>query len=122
LSRSGHYSETILEKASRDIALTRVLTQLRLVRSEREEQGRYFQTLIAHVPVALVSTDERGGVKLLNMAARRLFGAALAETTQFARHGEAFAVGMESIRPGTAVADVTEIADRIFSHRSRELS
>jgi hypothetical protein len=36
------------------------------------------------------------------MAARRLFGTALAETTQFARHGEAFAVGMESIRPGTA--------------------
>jgi two-component system, NtrC family, nitrogen regulation sensor histidine kinase NtrY len=84
------------------LAMTRVLTQLRLVRSEREEQARYFQTLIAHVPVALISADERGGVKLLNMAARRLFGTALAETTQFARHGEAFAVGMESIRPGTA--------------------
>jgi two-component system nitrogen regulation sensor histidine kinase NtrY len=84
------------------LAMTRVLTQLRLVRSEREEQARYFQTLIAHVPVALVSADERGGVQLLNMAARRLFGTALAETTQFVRHGEAFAVGMESIRPGTA--------------------
>jgi two-component system nitrogen regulation sensor histidine kinase NtrY len=84
------------------LAMTRVLTQLRLVRSEREEQAHYFQTLIAHVPVALISTDERGRVKLLNMAARRLFGTALAETTQFLRHGEAFAVGMESIRPGTA--------------------
>jgi nitrogen fixation/metabolism regulation signal transduction histidine kinase len=84
------------------LAMTRVLTQLRLVRSEREEQARYFQTLIAHVPVALISADERGRVQLLNMAARRLFGTALAETTQFARHGEAFAVGMESIRPGTA--------------------
>jgi two-component system nitrogen regulation sensor histidine kinase NtrY len=84
------------------LAMTRVLTQLRLIRSEREEQARYFQTLIAHVPVALISTDERGKVKLLNMAARRLFGTALSETTQFARHGEAFAVGMESIRPGTA--------------------
>ena len=84
------------------LAMTRVLTQLRLVRSEREEEARYFQTLIAHVPVALISADERGGVKLLNMAARRLFGTALASTTQFVRHGEAFAVGMESIRPGTA--------------------
>jgi two-component system nitrogen regulation sensor histidine kinase NtrY len=84
------------------LAMTRVLTQLRLVRSEREEQARYFQTLIAHVPVALISVDERGGVKLLNMAARRLFGTALAETAQFARHGEAFAVGIETIRPGNA--------------------
>jgi nitrogen fixation/metabolism regulation signal transduction histidine kinase len=83
-------------------AMTRVLTQLRVVRSEREEQARYFQTLIAHVPVALISADERGGVQLLNMAARRLFGTALSETAQFSRHGEAFAVGMESIRPGTA--------------------
>jgi nitrogen fixation/metabolism regulation signal transduction histidine kinase len=82
-------------------AMTRVLTQLRVVRSEREEQARYLQTLVAHVPVALISADERGGVQLLNMAARRLFGTALSETAQFARHGEAFAVGMESIRPGS---------------------
>src|SRR5258708_8124641 len=53
------------------LAMTRVLTQLRLGRSEREEQARYFHALIAHAPVALISTDERGGVKLLNMAARR---------------------------------------------------
>jgi two-component system, NtrC family, nitrogen regulation sensor histidine kinase NtrY len=83
------------------LAMTRVLTQLRLIRSEREEQARYFQTLIAHVPVALISADEGGGVQLLNVAARRLFGTALAEKTQFARHGEAFAVGIESIRPGS---------------------
>jgi two-component system nitrogen regulation sensor histidine kinase NtrY len=101
---SQSFSGLLADSSHRELgtAMTRVLTQLRLVRSEREEQGRYFQTLIAHVPVALISTDERGGVKLLNMAARRLFGTALAETMQFVRHGEAFAVGMESIRPGTA--------------------
>ncbi|HTC54472.1 MAG TPA: ATP-binding protein [Steroidobacteraceae bacterium] len=82
-------------------AMTGVLAKLRSVRSEREEQSRYLQTLIAHVPVALVSTDERGHVQLLNMAARRLFRTALTETGQFARHGEAFAVGMDSIRPGS---------------------
>jgi two-component system nitrogen regulation sensor histidine kinase NtrY len=100
---SQSFSGLLADSAHRELgaAMTRVLTQLRLVRSEREEQARYFQTLIAHVPVALISSDERGGVKLLNVAARRLFGTALAETTQFARHGEAFAVGMESIRPGT---------------------
>ncbi len=82
-------------------AMAGVLTKLRSVRSEREEQSRYLQTLVAHVPVALASADERGRVKLLNMAARRLFGTALSETAQFARHGEAFAVGMEAIRPGS---------------------
>jgi PAS domain-containing protein len=63
-------------------AMTRVLTQLRVVRSEREEQARYFQTLIAHVPVALISADERGGVQLLNVAARRLFGTALSDSSR----------------------------------------
>jgi nitrogen fixation/metabolism regulation signal transduction histidine kinase len=82
-------------------AMAGVLTKLRVVRSEREEQSRYLQTLVAHVPVALVSADERGRVQLLNMAARRLFGTALNETGEFARHGEAFAVGMDSIRPGS---------------------
>jgi two-component system nitrogen regulation sensor histidine kinase NtrY len=100
---SQSFSGLLADSAHSELgaAMTRVLTQLRVVRSEREEQARYLQTLVAHVPVALISADERGGVQLLNMAARRLFGAALAETAQFARHGEAFAVGIESIRPGS---------------------
>jgi len=83
-------------------AMAGVMAKLRAVRSEREEQSRYLQTLIAHVPVALVSEDEGGRVQLLNMAARRLFGTALTEAGQFPRHGEEFAVGMESIRPGSS--------------------
>jgi two-component system nitrogen regulation sensor histidine kinase NtrY len=82
-------------------AMAGVLAKLRVVRSEREEQSKYLQTLVAHVPVALVSADDQGRVQLLNMAARRLFGTALTETGRFARYGEAFAVGMESIRPGS---------------------
>ena len=53
--------------------MTRVLDQLRIGRAEREEQAHYLQTLIAHVPVALMSVDEHGAVQLLNLAARRLF-------------------------------------------------
>jgi two-component system, NtrC family, nitrogen regulation sensor histidine kinase NtrY len=83
-------------------AMAHVLDLLRAGRSEREEQARYLQTLIAHVPVALVSVDEGGRVQLLNMAARRLFETALTQTTQFTRYGEAFAVGMESLRPGSS--------------------
>ena len=82
-------------------AMARVLDLLRIGRSEREMQSRYLQTLIAHVPVALVSVEESGRVQLLNGAARRLFETALTHTAQFATYGEAFAVGLDSLRPGT---------------------
>jgi len=84
-------------------AMTRVLDQLRSGRAEREEQAQYLQSLIAHVPVALVSVDERGAVQLLNLAARRLFESACAEMAQFSRYGEAFAAGMESLKPGDSM-------------------
>jgi len=83
-------------------AMGRVLDVLRTGRSEREAQSRYLQTLIAHVPVALMSVDEIGRVQLLNMAARRLFETALTQSAQFTQYGEAFAVGMDSLRPGTS--------------------
>jgi two-component system, NtrC family, nitrogen regulation sensor histidine kinase NtrY len=83
-------------------AMTRVLDLLRTGRSEREEQTRYLQMLIAHVPVSLISVEPSGRVQLLNMMARRLFETALSQTTQFTRYGESFAVGMESLRPGSS--------------------
>jgi two-component system, NtrC family, nitrogen regulation sensor histidine kinase NtrY len=83
-------------------AMARVLDLLRAGRSEREAQARYLQTLIAHVPVALISVEEIGRVQLLNMAARRLFETALTEARQFTQYGEAFAVGIDSLRPGTS--------------------
>ena len=81
-------------------AMAHVLDSLRNCRTEREVQARYLQTLIAHVPVALISVDESGRVQLLNMAARRLCETALSHKTQFARYGESFAVGLDSLRPG----------------------
>jgi two-component system nitrogen regulation sensor histidine kinase NtrY len=83
-------------------AMGHVLDLLRTGRAEREAQSRYLQTLIAHVPVALISVDEIGRVQLLNMAARRLFETALTQIVQFMQYGEAFAVGMDSLRPGTS--------------------
>ena len=93
------------------VAMTRVLARLRAGRSEREAQSQYLQTLINHVPVALLSIDESGRVHLLNMAARRLFETPLEELSQLARHGESFAVGMESLRAGsTAILRMERIA------------
>jgi two-component system, NtrC family, nitrogen regulation sensor histidine kinase NtrY len=82
-------------------AMARVMARLRASRSEREEQSHYLRVLLAHIPVSLISIDERGRVQLLNMAARRLFETPLANSTEFIRHGEPFAVGLESLRPGS---------------------
>jgi two-component system, NtrC family, nitrogen regulation sensor histidine kinase NtrY len=81
-------------------SIAQVLDRLRVGRAEREAEVRYLQTLIAHVPVALISVEENGRVQLLNMAARRLFETALSHNSQLARYGEPFAVGLESLRPG----------------------
>ena len=101
---SQSFSGLAGDRAHRELgtAMTRVLDLLRAGRSEREAQARYLQTLISHVPVALISVDEIGRVQLLNMAARRLFETALTQVAQFTQYGEAFAVGMDALRPGTS--------------------
>jgi len=81
-------------------AMTHVLDQLRRGRAEREEQAQYLQSLIAHVPVALVAVEEGGTVQLLNLAARRLFEGPCTAAAQFSRYGTIFATGMESLQPG----------------------
>jgi nitrogen fixation/metabolism regulation signal transduction histidine kinase len=83
-------------------AMTRVLDQLRSGRAEREEQAQYLQTLIAHVPVALISVDERGSVQLLNLAARRLFAGPCDKVAAFMHYGLAFTTALESLKPGEA--------------------
>jgi two-component system, NtrC family, nitrogen regulation sensor histidine kinase NtrY len=81
-------------------AMTRVLEQLRAGRAAQQEQAQYLQTLIAHIPVALISVDERHRVQLLNLAARRLFEHSCSNATEFARYGAAFSTGLESLKPG----------------------
>lgn len=81
-------------------AMTRVLEQLRAGRAEREEQTQYLQTMISHVPVALISVDEQGRVQLLNLAARRLFESACSDGREFARYGAPFATGLGKLKPG----------------------
>lgn len=81
-------------------AMTRVIDRLQSSRTQREEQARYLQILLTHVPVALITIDAHGRVQLLNMAARRLFESRIETAAQFSRHGEAFAAGLEALLPG----------------------
>jgi nitrogen fixation/metabolism regulation signal transduction histidine kinase len=100
---SQSFAGLAADGAQRDLgtAMERVLARLRLSRSERDVQAQYLQTLVNHVPVALISIEERGAVKLLNMAARRLFATALTQRSQLSRYGEPFAVGLEALSPGS---------------------
>lgn len=99
---SPGFSALALDGAHHELgsAMTRALTRLRAWRSEREEQAQYFETLVAHVPVALISVDERGKVKLLNVASRRLFEMPISDTTQLTRYGQPFRAGVEALDSG----------------------
>ncbi len=82
------------------LAMGRVMEKLRAGRAEREEQAQYLKTLINHVPVALIAVAEDGKVTLLNIASRRLFEGSCAHDRDFIRHGQAFAAGLEHLKPG----------------------
>ncbi len=46
----------------------------RLLRTEREEQAQYLQTVVRHVGIALIAFRDSGEVSLFNTAAKRLLG------------------------------------------------
>lgn len=95
-------------------AMTRVLERLREGRAEREEQGQYLQSLLSHMPVALLSLDEQDRVQLLNLAARRLFAGPCDSSAGFARFGAAFATALENIKPGeSAIVRMERGADAL---------
>ena len=51
-----------------------VTEAFRQLRTEREEQAQYLQTVVRHVGVALIAFRDDGDVALLNIAAKRLLG------------------------------------------------
>ena len=95
-------------------SMTRVLDQLRRGRMEREEQAQYLQSLVAHIPVALIAVDEDDSVQLLNLAARHLFGGACNHRSDFARYGEGFTAGLEMLKPGDGAILRMERGDAVL--------
>lgn len=102
---SQSFTSLMGDSAFRELgaAMTRVIDRLQSSRTQREEQARYLQTLLAHIPVALITIDPDGRVQLLNMAARRLFENRIETVAEFPRHGEAFTAGMEALLPGGSI-------------------
>jgi two-component system, NtrC family, nitrogen regulation sensor histidine kinase NtrY len=71
------------------------------LRSEREEQARYLDMVIRHVPVALLGVGDGGEITLINPAARRLLGIPrIRHVAQLRRVGEALAAAVESAASG----------------------
>lgn len=89
-------------------AMSRLMDRLRASRSEREEQARYLQAVVAHVPVALVSIAADGRVQLLNVAARRLFGVRVENIAELSRFGAAFVDAIANLAPERAKLVVME--------------
>lgn len=81
-------------------AMETAMEALRRGRAEGEEQARYLQTLLAHMPVALMACDAEGRVQLLNTAARRLFEAPVKTLADCARYGEGFVTGLGNLKEG----------------------
>lgn len=67
--RSGSFGEL-------SAAFEEILQRLRQSRTAKEEQANYLNTLVQHVPVAVLAVDEAGRIDLINSAARRLLGSA----------------------------------------------
>lgn len=55
-----------------DRAFNEVLQKFRDTRSEKEENYRYLQTVMQHVPVGLISYTAKGKVEFINNAAKKL--------------------------------------------------
>ena len=80
-------------------AMGRLMERLRLARGQREEDARYLQAVVSHVPVALISLDQDGRVHLLNVAARRLFGRRVESMSDLAGFGTSFVQALALLEP-----------------------
>lgn len=87
--------------AELESALEQVMERFRDTRSEREVQRRYLETLVDHVPVAIIAVREDGHVSLLNNAARRLLESSGEHTLDdLERFGADFQRDIANARPG----------------------
>ena len=82
-------------------AFEEILRRFRAARTAKEEQASYLDTLVQHVPVAVLAIDESGRIDLFNHAARRLFGVTAPQHIQdFQDLGSEFSARIVALEPG----------------------
>lgn len=80
---------------------TRIMQDFRNVRSQREEQFLYLQTILQHIGIVLLSYDQDGEVELVNPAARRLFKVnRIKHIRHLQRFSPALVEALQTIQPG----------------------
>ena len=85
------------------------------LRSEREEQAHYLQTVVRHVGVALIAFRDSGEVALLNTAAKRLLGLPrLRHISGLATLSPRLAETLPALRTGERALVRVEHGDRAF--------
>jgi nitrogen fixation/metabolism regulation signal transduction histidine kinase len=73
-------------------SLDDAMRRLQANRDRSADEQRFLETLVDDMPVALLTVDHQGGVRLANKAARRLFaGHSGTRAADFAVYGETFA-------------------------------
>ncbi len=97
-------------------ALSDVVAAFRRVRSEREEQAQYLQTVVRHVGVALVAVRDDGEIALFNEAAGRLLGLRRPRTLPaLAEQQPALAQALGDVRAGRHALVEVERDDRALT-------
>ena len=92
---------------------TEVTAAFLQLRSEREEQAQYLQTVVRHVGIALIAFREDGEVALFNPAARRLLGLPrLRHVGGLARLSRRLATVLPRLRSGERALVRVERSDR----------
>ncbi len=87
----------------------------RQLRSEREEQAQYLQTVVRHVGVALIAFRDGGEVALLNTAAKRLLGLPrLRHVSGLEALSPRLAEALPTLRSGERALVRVERGDRTF--------
>jgi two-component system, NtrC family, nitrogen regulation sensor histidine kinase NtrY len=78
-----------------------VMQRFRESRIAREEEASYLNTLVHHVPIAVLAVDESGRIDLFNRAARALFGVQqLRNLRDFDGFGEDFPQNILALQAG----------------------
>ena len=80
---------------------TDILKRIQNVRSKQESELRHIKAIIEHVPVPLLSIDEKGKITLWNNSVRRLFGAnAVTHINDMAQFNKDFPKKLQGILAG----------------------
>lgn len=80
---------------------SRIIQDFRQIRSQREEQFLYLQTVIEHIGIALLSFDSEGRVELINSSARSLLKVkGLRNVGSLAEFSSDLVVVLSEIKPG----------------------